>query len=345
MGHHDRIMQRLWVSAILAAGLVLSLVSAAAASAPASQYRLLHPAREHCRAHYARQSRTIHRRVHGRRVTVHRTLCVRVKPATPPVSRPPASPSKPVLHAGLDPSFTQSAANPLAVTYAYSASAIETVGGGSRPAPLPPGILNLYSDGSLVCSINVGGTATSGSCPVNYSAFGSHTVIVDYVSGEASATETDTEQIEPYSTTTALSVQPLGECTTGAKELHSCSYLAEVKTLDQNGNAPPFDPPIYEKARLSMLFSVPNIIPQGIEAPDNSPFAITLARVHEEAGWVCSLSYGDQTWALGGTMPGAQYQPEECTVASVQVSFKEEQALFNNYEWLPSESTLVSIHF
>jgi hypothetical protein len=331
----DRAMRRLGVLAILAAGLVMGLVSTAAASAPASQYRLLHPAREHCRAHYTRRSRTIHRRVHGRRLTIHQTMCVRVAPKAP--TSKPAAPAKPVLHARLDPSFTQSPTNPLAVTYSYSASAIETAGG-SRPAPLPPGILNLYSDGWLACSINVGGTVTGGSCPVTYSAFGSYTVIVDYVSGEASATETETEQIKPYSTTIALSVQPLGECTTGAHEADSCNYLAEVKTLDQNGNAPPLDP--VAQAWLTMLFTVPHIIPQGIRPPDNSPFTITLARVHEEAGWVCSLSYDGQTWELGGTMPGAQYQLEECTVASVQVTFEDD-----SYEWQPSASSPVTLHF
>jgi len=110
------------------------------------------------------------------------------------------------LHSHLDPSFVQSPSNPLAVTYAYSASATTTNSEGTTSAEpnLPDGFLDLYSDGLLACSINVGGSTTGGECPVTYSATGAHQVIVTYSSGSLSATETYAEQIEPYATTTHL---------------------------------------------------------------------------------------------------------------------------------------------
>jgi hypothetical protein len=69
------------------------------------------------------------------------------------------------VHDRLDPSFKQSPSNPLAVTYSFSASATEWVDGSERPTSLPAGFLNLYSDGLLACSINVGGSVTGGECP------------------------------------------------------------------------------------------------------------------------------------------------------------------------------------
>ena len=87
----------------------------------------------------------------------------------------------------------QSPTNPLAVTYFYSASA--TVGSENEPN-LPGGILNLYSDGLLACSINVGGSITGGECLVTYQAAGPQTVVVIYSSDSVSVTETYTENIE-----------------------------------------------------------------------------------------------------------------------------------------------------
>ena len=101
------------------------------------------------------------------------TFCAYVAPkkaaAKAPTPSAPASVGIVTLHVHLDPSFVQSPANPLAVTYSYSASATEAVNGVTNPiSDLPSGILNLYSDGLLKCSISVGGPTTGGEYPVTY---------------------------------------------------------------------------------------------------------------------------------------------------------------------------------
>lgn len=144
----------------------------------------------------------------------HKTICtttqgIRTTPA-PTAPTPalvalvpiPHAPARVVaLQSHLDPSFVQSPTNPLAVTYAYSASA--TVGS-EVESSLPEGFLNLYSDGLLRCSMNVGGSIAGGECLVTYSTTGAHSVIVTYTAGSASGTETYTEDIEPFATTTTV---------------------------------------------------------------------------------------------------------------------------------------------
>ncbi|HTZ63472.1 MAG TPA: hypothetical protein VMB51_05155 [Solirubrobacteraceae bacterium] len=168
-------------------------------------YLLKHPKHERCRTDYWK--RVEHRRIHGREVK--QTWCVwrAPKPAAglAPASAPAVHPAAPAprpsyaLHAHLDPSFTQDPADPLNVTYSYSASAEQLTDGVSEDAPaLPSGVLAFYSDGLLACSIDVGGAATGGECPVSYEHFGSHEVDVIYSSGEASATTgVETVAIEP----------------------------------------------------------------------------------------------------------------------------------------------------
>jgi hypothetical protein len=208
------------IASVLA--VLATLLVPAVAQATTKQYVLPHPKREHCRAHYVKKVERVKVREHGRTVKVRETVCVYVAPkktpvkaTTPAATTPapttpaPASPAPIVtLHSHLDPSFVQDPSNPLAVTYSYSASATETINGTPSPNPnLPTGILNLYSDGLLKCSINVGGSTTGGECPVTYSATGKHTVITTYTSGTLSATETYVEQIEPYATTTTDSAK------------------------------------------------------------------------------------------------------------------------------------------
>ncbi len=153
------------------AALALASVATPALAAPVHQYT---PAKGvTCRTHYRKHIRN------------HRRVCIRV-------AAPKAVVLAPVLAAQLDPSFTQDASNPLLVTYAYSASA--TINGAPDPT-LPAGVLNLYSDGLLACSITVGGTVNGGACPVTYGAYGTHVVVVTYTSGVLSTTQTDTENI------------------------------------------------------------------------------------------------------------------------------------------------------
>lgn len=99
---------------------------------------------------------------------------------------PPAPPSAPpVLGVSLDPSFVQSPDSPLDVTYTFSASASVN---GAPDQVLPSGVLDFYSDGTLACSINVGGPTTGGQCLVVYTVLGSHNVITEYLSGGQTAT-------------------------------------------------------------------------------------------------------------------------------------------------------------
>ncbi len=142
-------------------------------------------------------------------------IAVAVTASTPTASSSTTSPTnvtKSVTYsAKVDPSFTQNPANPLNVTYDYSADATQTVGTVQTDlaaiGQLPSGILNLYNNGLLVCSTAVGGSVTDALCGVNYAVPGQYTLVTTYQSGSTSATETDTENItiNPI-TTTALTV-------------------------------------------------------------------------------------------------------------------------------------------
>jgi len=179
-------------------------------------------AHHHCKASYVKKVERIKVKKHGHTRMVSETFCVRSIPrpqvSPPPVtslvlSAPPAPavpvpvvtpPTSPVpgqatLHANIDPSFTQSPTNPFAVTYQYSASATEG-SAGTPVASLPEGVLNLFSDGLLACSINVGGQVKGGECLVTYTKLGIHGVIVTYTSGTSNGTETYVEHIEPFPT-------------------------------------------------------------------------------------------------------------------------------------------------
>jgi hypothetical protein len=238
------------IASVLA--VLATLLVPAVAQATTKQYVLTHPKREHCRAHYVKKVERVKVREHGRTVKVRETVCVYVAPkktpvkATTPVTPAPTpmtlAPGTPApvplvtLHAHLDPSFAQSPSNPLAVTYSYSASATETINGTPSPNPnLPTGILNLYSDGLLKCSINVGGSTTGGECPVTYSATGKHTVITTYTSGTLSATETYVEQIEPSATTMTDSATVEAESGNPAEKPHL--WTVTVSVTAPNGNA------------------------------------------------------------------------------------------------------------
>lgn len=113
------------------------------------------------------------------------------------------------LGASLDPSFVQRPTNPLQVTWSYSATATQTSGGTVQTlSSLPSGVLELFSDGSLVSSVNVGGTVDGTQATVTYAAYGTHTVDVVYDAGSASGT-TGTESYVipgPLATTTDLSL-------------------------------------------------------------------------------------------------------------------------------------------
>jgi hypothetical protein len=148
-----------------------------------------------------------HLKIRGHRVRV----CIRkAKRRSATTSAAP----KVKLHAHLDPTFVQDPLNPFHVTYDFSASASQESAGTDQlaataveaPATLPAGVLALFSDGKLECSINVGGAIAASRCPVTYEALGDHTVTTIYTSGENSATATEVEHISPLATTTRLQV-------------------------------------------------------------------------------------------------------------------------------------------
>jgi hypothetical protein len=182
--------------AVLALGLVAS--PALAAKAP-HRYSPKHGAK--CRKTYKRVK-------HGKKVYCVKQKAKAKKKAAPPSTEPLIEKTK--LHSHLDPTFTRDPLNPFKVTYAFSASAsqetfsAQDVRLGDEPAPLPSGVLSLFSDGKLECAVNVGAGVEGSECPVSYAALGAHTVTTIYTSGEQSATETEVEMIGPLATTTAV---------------------------------------------------------------------------------------------------------------------------------------------
>jgi hypothetical protein len=235
---------------VLCALALLTMVSGVATAKSAKQYVLKHPKHERCRRHYVRKVEKVKRREHGHTVKVRETVCVYVAPkpvgeTTPKTTPAPAStPARTVkLHAHLDSNFIQDPSNPFEITYSYSASASLQTAEAEAPEPnLPEGVLNLYTDGLLACSINVGGNVTGGECPT-HATMGEHTIIVTYTSGQTSATETSVETIKPFpvaSTTTTLRLTLIGceeEAVVRGKGPygkgidaieHRCSYTAEV---------------------------------------------------------------------------------------------------------------------
>lgn len=232
------------LSAIVTTLAIVALLPSAAASARVIKQYVPKPHAK-CRAHYARRRKLVKR--HGRKV--RETVCVYIAPkATPHISAPstgsgsstaviPQPTPAVTIGAHLNPTFAQGPTNPLAVTYTYGASATQTVDGVTTPdTNLPPGILDLYSDGLLVCSINVGGSTTGGQCLVTYQTTGAHTVIVTYVTGLGSATETDTEQINPLGTVTTLTVVGPFSCGTDTKPSSKwCYYKISGGAAGQNG--------------------------------------------------------------------------------------------------------------
>lgn len=153
-----------------------------------------------------------------------------VIPTTTPTTAPTAPTPSYSYEAHVDPTFTQGAL-PLDVTYSYSAGATETLNGVktdmAQAGSLPGGVLQLFSDGLLACSINVGGGTNSGQCPVTYSTYGNHQVVTTYnLNGVAPVTETDSENIEPFASTTTV-----GAATVGAETVDSSNNYAVTVTF------------------------------------------------------------------------------------------------------------------
>lgn len=191
-----------------------------------------------------------------RRIVRHCVVVTPSSPSTPSTNLTTTAPSpgtttppSPVTRfSAVDPSFTQASNNPLAVTYTYSADATETIGGTTTNlgsiSQLPAGVLNLYSDGSLVCAKNVGGATVGGTCQVTYTTTGSHTVVTEYVPNGYNAVEsTETVNVSPFTTTTVLgsvnqSYSSVACGTAGVGDtMQDWTITVSSSTTDQNGNA------------------------------------------------------------------------------------------------------------
>jgi hypothetical protein len=249
------------IMVLIAADVFIALSVVLATNASAKTYI---PKKEHaCKTGYRQETISRRERKHHRIVRVKVRECVsvpKVKPITaaPPVSAAPAPtppttpPTAPTITAHLDPSFTQDSTNPLEVTYSYSASASSQLTD-AQPVQvnLPAGILNLYSNGLLECSMNVGGLTAGGSCEVTYASYGTQSVVVTYESGSTSATDTETEDIEPptpptpLATTTVLSVDPNSVAP---------NFTFDASVTDANGPvAPPAGHVQFESTTLTGL--------------------------------------------------------------------------------------------
>ncbi len=210
-----------------------------------------------CRVNYHKVNREHWVTVHGKRVKRTYVDCVYRAPKTTLqaiATSPTTITVAPTLGVRLDPSYVQSTANPLKVTWSYSASA--NVDGNPDPS-LPSGVLEFFSNGVLVDSTDVGGSVTSAQSAVTYANYGEQTVDVIYDSGTDSATTgTETFDIEPpplpplIATTTVLSVEQ-GACSESTPVLaivnyfpvtweyeadYQCAYTFTIATTDASGN-------------------------------------------------------------------------------------------------------------
>jgi hypothetical protein len=226
----------------LALAILIAFACPSAAQAKTVDQYVL-KAHHHCKASYVKKVERVKVKKHGHARFVRETFCVRaaskmalpevvapitppapvLPPSTSPISAPAPGHVETVLHAHIDPSFVQSPNNPYKVTYQYSASASEG-SSGTPVASLPEGVLNLFSDGLLACSINVGGQVMGGECTVTYAKLGEHGVIVTYTSGTSNGTETYVEHIEPFPTV-------IVEKPTTTKLNYAFSEVSESKIL------------------------------------------------------------------------------------------------------------------
>lgn len=220
------------------AGFVVSVtlftgVAGATVKAPVKTYALAN-SHAKCRVDYVK--RTLTKKVTKPSVkTVRYVGCVYVAPKVVTTKAPISIPTGPTASAGVtlgavDPTATQSPTDPLAITYAYSASASQVVNGlAQQVESLPTGVLELFTALSpgqptgLVCSMNVGGSESGGNCNVEYQNVGTFQITTTYISGTTSATETDSVTIRPFTTTIATTRQSTGSGSLSAPDNSVCN--------------------------------------------------------------------------------------------------------------------------
>ena len=289
-----------------------------------------------------RHGHVVYRRVHSKRRRVMvRKLVHYVKHVQhvncEAAAAPAPAPGAPVrqLKAHIDPSFVRDPADPLKVTYSYSASATLTSApaAAATPAELPEGVLDLYSDGSLACSINVGGPNTGGQCPVAYTATGAHTVVVTFESGPTTVTETSTETIEPYPTTTKVGVayEPSGvntleNCVGGGRCLWTIGLLKLTTAVRDGELVPPgaalLEPPFIDGTRASShTFQVTaetecvvngserRIVVVGVILHDETMVVLTPAQVEQGTVEASATYAGAPGWAPSAGSAPVKFTP------------------------------------
>ena len=236
----------------------------------------------------------------------------------------------------VDPTFTQNPANPLDVTYTYDAGAISTLNSVTTDlgatGQLPNGILNLYSNGVLECSTNVGGSVTGGTCEVIYGGYGAQQVITTYESGSSSATETDTENIANpnppppvLSTTTVVNVGAEGSNYTpvsatvvdangGAVSSGSVSYQLRLYWGGRMGS--PSVPPIVGPVGTTCQIEIQQVTEPGYYDWNVSSSNCSGGGTLDDEGVTGSLppdsitvtgTYSGATYDLGSTSPTVAY--------------------------------------
>ncbi len=153
-------------------------------------------------------------------------------PAAPPTATTTTVPlGATVTYAAyVDPRFRQNPTNPLVVTYSYSAGASTVINGVSLElSSLPGGTLSLSANGNQICTMNVGGAVTGGTCVATFAAFGQESIVATYTTGSADyASATVSDDVEAFSTTTVAGIA-------GGGSLGGLVFYAAV--TDSNGNA------------------------------------------------------------------------------------------------------------
>lgn len=236
-----------------------------------------------CKVHYVKKTltKTEIKKVHGKaaKVKIRYVACVYQAPkkatkttvttttlppskttaptttTTAPMPATTTQPPPPTVLGAVDPTFTQSPLDPLAITFQYSASASQVVNGLAQSlSSIPTGVLELFSALSptapvgLVCSMNVGGTTTGGNCNVEFQQAGQYQVTTTYLSGTSSATATEPITITPYQTSIEATDDASGSGTTLAPDGSTCiagpGLGCQLVIASVNGDGDASTPPI-----------------------------------------------------------------------------------------------------
>lgn len=267
---------------------LIALSTLLAVLACASFAQAAQPKKPHCKTGYVAKIIRVKEHRHGKVVYVRVWRCERKRAATTVTTAPP----KITYTTKVDPSFTQASDNPLQVTYSISAGADATTSTGvttdlATVGQLPSGVLDFYSQGSLVCSINVGGATDGGPCTVTYPTTGTYTVVTEYIpTGASAVTQTEVETIAPFATHTVIATS-IGDYQA------SCDCYAvgiDGAPLDPSGNIVPFgtlDPVTGDKNTLEYTIT-------------DTTTGQVMGHVAQPINEACALIFAFRTGTSGG---------------------------------------------